>query len=107
MQEQYTDALRQLQQLVQQLPSDYAALAQLLTLLRRVGRAQEGQGFLQTAQEHASRAAGVAGADGTTCLVASMTKRAETKQPNMQAAYHCPFVWLQCQCGHPHASASQ
>ena len=56
MQEQYTDALSQLQQLVQQQPSDYAALAQLLTLLRRVGRSQEGQGFLQTAQERAYRA---------------------------------------------------
>ena len=70
MQEQYTEALSQLQQLVQQQPHDYAALAQLLTLLRRVGRAQEGQGFLNTAQEHASRASGVAGADGTICLLA-------------------------------------
>ena len=70
MQEQYTEALSQLQQLVQQQPSDYAALAQLLTLFRRVGRAQEGQAFLHTAQEHASRASGMAGADGTTCWLA-------------------------------------
>ena len=61
LQEQYSDALSQLQQLLQQQSNDYTALAQLLTLLRRVGRVQEGQGFLQSAQEHASRAAGMAG----------------------------------------------
>ena len=61
LQEQYNDAVGQLQQLLQQQPNDYTALAQLLMLLRRVGRVQEGQGFLQTAQEHASRAVGTAG----------------------------------------------
>lgn len=62
LQEQYNDALQQLEQLLQQQPGNYAALAQLLTLLRRVGRAQEGQAYLHTAQEHVSRTAGSAGA---------------------------------------------
>ena len=61
MQEEYSDALQQLEQLVQQQPGNYTALAQLLTLLRRVGRVQEGQAYLQTAQEHVSRTAGTAG----------------------------------------------
>ena len=61
MQEQYSEALHQLEQLLQQSPSNYTALAQLLFLFRRVGQVEAGQGFLQTAQEHASRSAGIAG----------------------------------------------
>ncbi len=61
VQEQYSDALQQLEQLLQQQPGDYTALAQLLTLLRRVGRVEEGEAHLRTAQEHVSRTAGTAG----------------------------------------------
>ena len=53
--------MQQLQQLLLQQPSNYAALAQLLGLLRRVGRVEEGQPFLHTAQQHVSRTAGTAG----------------------------------------------
>ncbi|KAA6420554.1 MAG: tetratricopeptide repeat 21B [Trebouxia sp. A1-2] len=60
-QEQYSDALQQLEQLLQRQPGNYTALAQLLTLLRRVGRVEEGAAYLHTAQDHVSRAAGTAG----------------------------------------------
>ena len=104
MQEQYTGAVSHLQQLVHQQPSDYAALAQLLTLLRRVGRAEEGQGFLHLAQEHASRAAGAAGANGNTCLPATLAVPAETEQHIIRAAYDCPLACLHCKRIHPHAA---
>ncbi len=61
IQEQYNDALQQLEQLLHQQPGNYTALAQLLTLLRRVGRMEEGQAYLHTAQEHVSRTGGTAG----------------------------------------------
>ncbi|DBB04932.1 TPA: hypothetical protein ACH3X3_010212 [Trebouxia sp. C0006] len=60
-QEQYSDALQQLEQLLQRQPANYTALAQLLTLLRRVGRVEEGEAHLHTAQDHVSRTAGTAG----------------------------------------------
>lgn len=61
VQEQYSDALQQLEQLLQRQPANYTALAQLLTLLRRVGRVEEGEAHLHTAQDHVSRTAGTAG----------------------------------------------
>ncbi len=61
VQEQYSDALQQLEQLLQRQPGNYTALAQLLTLLRRVGRVEEGEAHLHAAQDHVSRTAGTAG----------------------------------------------
>ena len=61
VQEQYSDALQQLEQLLQRQPGNYTALVQLLTLLRRVGRVEEGEAHLHTAQDHVSRTAGTAG----------------------------------------------
>ena len=64
VQEQYSDALQQLEQLLQRQPGNYTARAQLLTLLRRVGRVEEGEAYLHTAQDHDSRIAGTAGKPG-------------------------------------------
>ena len=61
VQEQYGDALQLLEQLLQRQPGNYTALAHLLTLLRRVGRVEEGEAHLRTAQDHVSRTAGTAG----------------------------------------------
>ncbi len=64
VQEQYSDAVQQLEQLLQRQPGNYTALARLLTLLRRVGRVEEGEAHLHTAQDHVSRTAGTAGRPG-------------------------------------------
>ena len=55
------EALQHLQQLVQQQPGNYEALAQLLLLLRRAGRAEQGGALLENARRQATRTAGAAG----------------------------------------------
>ena len=69
VQEQYSDAVQQLEQLLHRQPGNYTALARLLTLLRRVGRVEEGEAHLHTAQDHVSRTAGTAGRPGHTTVL--------------------------------------
>lgn len=61
LQELLEEALQHLQQLVEQQPNSYEALAQLLLLLRRAGRAEHGDRHLQSARQKATHAAGAAG----------------------------------------------
>lgn len=61
LQELVEEALQHLQQLVEQQPSNYEALAQLLMLLRRAGKADRGETHLQAARQKAAHAAGAAG----------------------------------------------